>query len=83
MGEIAKEFNAHIRWADLTNRGYCVLDLTNERAQCDWYHYASLTDDVQEKLGASWLTLHGSGHLTPADGEAAAKSESAALAPSV
>jgi len=32
-----KNLNPHLKWFDLTNHGYLVLDLTSERAQSDWF----------------------------------------------
>ncbi|MEL6178601.1 MAG: hypothetical protein AAFS10_06590, partial [Myxococcota bacterium] len=38
----------HIRWAQLTNRGYIVVDVTPERTQGAWYHYSDITNPDTE-----------------------------------
>jgi alkaline phosphatase D len=59
--------NPHVRWIDFHRRGYGVLDVDPERAQCDWY----FVDTVQERragerLGRSYRTRRGRNHLEPA-----------------
>jgi alkaline phosphatase D len=29
----------HIKWTNFSNRGYVVLDVTEERAQGAWFHF--------------------------------------------
>jgi alkaline phosphatase D len=36
--------NPHIKWADLEQRGYLILDVTPERAQAAWFHVDDITD---------------------------------------
>ena len=65
IGKIAVEFNPHIRWSELTQRGYAVLDLQQDAAQCDWFLLKDVDKpDIPETHGASFRTEHGSGHLT-------------------
>ncbi len=81
LGELAQEYNPHIRWAELTHRGYGVLDLTPTTAQCDWYLYATVKNkDEPEKQGGSWKTTHGDGHLTKADAPVADKPDASPTA---
>jgi alkaline phosphatase D len=43
----------HIKYIDLFRRGYGVLDLNNERAQCEIYHVATVdAKSDQEQLAA-------------------------------
>lgn len=56
--------NPHIRWVDFLHRGYAVLDLDRERAQCEWYH----VDDVSRRspdarFAKAWRTQRGRSHL--------------------
>lgn len=37
-----RQLNGHLKWHDITNHGYEVLDLTSSRAQCDWYFVDSI-----------------------------------------
>jgi alkaline phosphatase D len=48
----------HVRWADVTRRGYAVLDLTPERATVEWWFVEPTDDDVAGTawLGAAWCT---------------------------
>ncbi|MCO4763219.1 MAG: alkaline phosphatase D family protein [Myxococcales bacterium] len=74
LAKLAMQFNPHIRWSELTRRGYFVLDLTQEAVQADWYHFDAIDKpDIPQKLAASWRSVHGSGHLTKAANAAAEK----------
>ncbi len=39
---LIQSMNSHIKWADLTEKGYIILDVTKDRAQSEWY----FMDDV-------------------------------------
>jgi alkaline phosphatase D len=45
---IIQSSNAHIKWVDLVNRGYYILDINKHRTQADWY----LTSDITTHGGA-------------------------------
>lgn len=58
--------NPHLHWVDFLHRGYAVLDLDRERAQCEWYH----VDDVRvrqtgERLARVYRAQRGRSHLEP------------------
>lgn len=56
--------NPHIHWADLTQKGYLVLDLSAERAQSDWYHIPRIdTLTVEESFTIGFRTDAGAAHL--------------------
>jgi alkaline phosphatase D len=76
-------YNPHLKYVELINHGYMILDLTDEAAQADWY-YVNIFEpnDDTEDYGAGQLTEDGSRHLTPADGEAPEKEDAPELAPS-
>jgi hypothetical protein len=59
-----------------------ILDLTDAAVQADWYFVNILdpNDDAQT-YGAGQLSMDGSHHLTPAQGEAPGKVEQPDLAP--
>ena len=63
--------NDHMKYIDLAEKGYYVLDVNKTRAQADWF-YVDRIDQVSpvENYGASWKTDDGSRHLT--DGVVAA-----------
>lgn len=50
----------HVRWADVTRRGYSVVDLTPERALVEWWFVEPTDEDVAATawLGAAWSTAH-------------------------
>lgn len=66
--------NAHIKFADLTKKGYLILDLTPQAAQSDWYYVSSVTNAnfTGSNWGAGWLTYDGDNHLTQASAAAPA-----------
>ena len=56
--------NKHMKYIDLTRHGYNILDLTDEKAQNDFYYTAnpnSLNDFSVYRV--SWLTEDGDNHL--------------------
>lgn len=64
-------FNPHMKWANLNNRGYYILDVNDQRAQADWYFVASVTDETtSENHANSWYTDDGTRHLQNANGPA-------------
>ncbi|MCF8465194.1 MAG: alkaline phosphatase D family protein [Flavobacteriales bacterium] len=65
--------NPHIKFADLAQKGYLVLDLTEDAAQSDWYYVSSITSPTYtSSWGAGWKTNDGDNHLTQASTEAPA-----------
>nr|MBA2280060.1 alkaline phosphatase D family protein [Acidimicrobiia bacterium] len=64
--------NPHIKYVDLTRRGYLLLDVSAERVQGEWY----LSEPVQATRGmvpafaAAWQTVDGSNRLSPGTGPA-------------
>ncbi len=59
--------NDHIKYVDLTLKGYYILDVNKTRTQADWF-YVDRVDQpsTTENYGTSWQTLDGSRHLTTA-----------------
>jgi alkaline phosphatase D len=47
---------AHVRWADITHRGYAVLDITPARATAQWWHVDPFASSPSEaaRLAAAW-----------------------------
>jgi alkaline phosphatase D len=48
----------HVAWAEVTRRGYTVLDITPERVQCEWWFVAPYDEDpaATEHLGAAFTS---------------------------
>ncbi|MGK2949475.1 MAG: alkaline phosphatase D family protein [Acidimicrobiales bacterium] len=60
-------FNPHIRYVDLTRRGYLILDVTPERVQADWHHLDTVfTRSAAQSVSASWQVLDGANRLSEA-----------------
>lgn len=59
--------NPHIRFFDLERHGYVVLDLTEDRAQAEWWHVATVAERRRgESLAASWQVRRGTSRLLEA-----------------
>ena len=74
----------HIKYVDLSNRGYIVLDLDASRAQAAWWH----VDDVAsiagsaESVAMAFETRTGTNHLVESTMVATTRAGAPALAPS-
>jgi alkaline phosphatase D len=64
LADIAKALNPHIKYGEVTNKGYMVLEVTEELVQNTWYHFSNVQDEgAQEKIGAVFSSLVGSNRL--------------------
>lgn len=68
--------NPHIKYVELTKRGFLLLDITNQRVQGDWYNVNTLaTIDPSATCVKSYSSTNGSNALTlgntPATGHGA------------
>ena len=74
--------NAHMQWAELTMRGYILLDVTPERTQAAWFHYSDIqTPGVASAFASAWAVEAGIPVLLPEDAPAPPPVEVPALAP--
>ncbi len=72
-GGIIGAVNPHIKYADLSQKGYLVLDLTATAAQSDWYYVSDISvPGFTSDWGAGWLTNDGDNHLSEASNPAVA-----------
>ena len=64
--------NPHIKYADLTQKGFMIVDLTQDAAQSDWFYVSDVTSTNYDgsNWGAGWLTNDGDNHLTEAISQA-------------
>ena len=46
----------HVRWADVTRRGYIVLDVTPDAVQAEWWFVPPYRAEIRSELGAAWRT---------------------------
>jgi len=59
----------HIYYADVTNNGYFVLDVREDKVQADWYFIEGLAQNQRmEVQGPSWAVLDGTAHVIEMDG---------------
>ena len=64
----------HMRYVELTQRGYGILDITPERVQGEFWHLATVTKPSREEhLASAMLTERGRPGLLAASGPSAAK----------
>lgn len=61
---VVSTFNRHIKFADLSQHGYIILDVNRTRTQGDWYFVSTITSQTfTTNLGASWCVNDNSKHL--------------------
>ena len=67
-GAAVQAANPHIRYFNPDDNGFCVLDLTAERAQCDWFVVSDVADrDATISWDVSYRTLAGTQTVERAD----------------
>ncbi len=60
----------HIKYVELHKRGYGVLDVTRDRAQCEWYHLPTVSvRDGRQELAAVYASEVGNNSLKSATAE--------------
>lgn len=56
--------NPAMIWGESESRGYLLLDLNQDRAQGEWYHFGDIqNEDEEEYLAAIYLTADAENHL--------------------
>jgi alkaline phosphatase D len=66
---IIQGFNPNIKYAELSKRGYLLLDVTDQKVQGDWIYMSTITDhNFTPNVAASWCDLDGDNHLTQCAG---------------
>lgn len=68
--DVIKLNNPHMKYVDLQQKGYMILDVDANSTQADWYYTAVNVDGAEESLGASYLTMDGNNYVEEADGPA-------------
>jgi alkaline phosphatase D len=59
--------NKHAKYAEVTRKGYVLVDVTSQRLQAEWYYVRhKLPSSPQEELGASFTCARNSATLVPA-----------------
>lgn len=66
--------NPHAAYNEFDRHGYFVLDLTDARAQADYFYVPTkLEQTLTEAFDQGWYTMTGENHLRPASGPAPPK----------
>ncbi len=61
--------NNHIKYADLSQHGYVILDVNRERTQGDWHYVSSTTDTAYTNIfGEGWYVNDAERFLRQANG---------------
>lgn len=74
--------NPHMKYADLIQHGYFLLDIKPDSTQANWYYSPILEVSQEEAFEAAFYTKNGSNHLQKATAASAPKSNQDAPAPS-
>jgi alkaline phosphatase D len=62
---LIQSFNPNIKYADLSKRGYLLLDVTPQRVQGDWIYVNTISNkNFTTTVGASWCDVKDENHLT-------------------
>lgn len=79
---LIRTFNPNVKYADLSKKGYLLLDLNNSRVQGDWKYMSTIQNrNFTVTTGASWQTLHQSNKLSQATSALNPRGNLPALAP--
>ena len=63
---LLRSINPHFKYIELNQRGYMLLDVTRERAVCEWWFVDTVVAPSRvQTLGAAFEVQHGSNRLTP------------------
>lgn len=79
----ARPKNPHVRWVDGNKRGFIVLDVTRERTQAAWHHFADITLEEPQvpAFAAAWSVRAGETRLVSEPSPASPREGAPALAP--
>ena len=65
--------NPHMKFVDLIQHGYFILDVTEEKVQADWFHAPINEITTDETFSGGQFSLDTENHLESAEAPAAAK----------
>lgn len=83
-GSLISSLVRHVKYAELSKRGYLLFDVTDQKVQGDWIYMNTIASRTfTSSVGASWCDLDGDNHLTNCNGQLAQRGTNPALAPEV
>jgi alkaline phosphatase D len=66
---LVQTFNTHVKYVDLDQRGYLILDVNHQRVQGDWFYVSTITQpSTGESYATSRQSIDQSRHLIAASG---------------
>jgi alkaline phosphatase D len=80
-----RSINPHVRWVDITQRGYMTIDVDAERIHCDWWHLS--VEQIESPTfaapahAAAWRVESGVARLIEGSEPAPDKTDPPLLAP--
>jgi alkaline phosphatase D len=78
--EAIQALNPHMKYIELKQHGFVLLDVNEQRAQADWFYVSTIdTDSNVYSYGASWLTKDKDNYLTKGTAASVASSAYAAV----
>jgi alkaline phosphatase D len=78
---LLRSINPHFKYIDFNQRGYMLLDVTRERAVCEWWYVDGVASPSNiQTFGAAFEVQHGSNRLAPS-AQTPARAGAPALAP--
>lgn len=82
LAQVLRQTHPHIKFVELSRRGYALLDITAERIQCEWYHVETIeTRSAAESLAAMLQVKDGENHLSAASAPSLPRANPPAFAP--
>ena len=79
---IIQVFNPYVKYAELSKRGYVLLDITQQRVQGDWVHLSTITSrSFTSSVSASRRCNAGENHLETSPAFLTPRGTNAPLAP--
>ena len=82
LAGLLRQTHPHIKYVELSRRGYALLDITAERIQCEWYHVETIeARSTVETRAAMLLVKDGENHLRTATEASTPRSNPPAFAP--
>ena len=73
--------NSHMKFVDLIQHGYFILDIKNDSTQANWYHVPINEVTTDQTFAGAWYTKDGENHLQQAAEESGPKAEQDTPAP--
>jgi len=72
----------HVKYAELSKRGYLLFDVTDQKVQGDWVYMNTITSrNFTSSVAASWCDLDGANHLTQCSGPLIPRGTNPSIAP--